>query len=689
MKKLLTILLTVLFATVVEASPSWKLHHYNNDDGLSNNSVTCIHQDRKGFMWFGTKNGLNRFDGQEFKRYVYTGKPEDLCSSIIYDISEDTEGRMWVATADGISIYYPESDFFCNFNNFGFTDIEIRGLVWQVAIGTDGCIWILTQHNLYTLADGVCTDITERIKEFMGCLPEKIDIDKTTAFMGGWNGKVVCYERKSDRFFPVVSLPSPIWALGLFGSDKLMAGTYREGLYVTDIKEQTLEHFTLDASLLKNNLSLPFPDKTDRGYIERAGMDDIATSDGLFIRCMEQIGNNEVWVGSESGLLILRDGAMMPFPKKEIAMGREMEPDIPRAIFRDRDGNVWVGNYFNGIDCFSPNHSIFESYTLSDDDSNKGKRVRCFAEDSVGGLWIGTEDNGLYRYDLATEVLSSATDAVEIPLAGFNVQALSMASADELLIASTTEGGNMLNVQTGKLTHLVNNIDAYSVYKDRTGKLWAGIRFGLYVYDNSTHSFVEYDPSIENLSNSILEDMHGNIWVTALNLIFRINQETGEVKPFEYSTNDPTSLCYGRATCSAMDQKGRLWFGFEEGGMCLYDETANCFSRFTMKDGLPSNAVYAIVPDDERSLWLGTAEGLVLFDPDEHRVVAYYDVDDGMPTKSINYRAGLRLHTGKLVFGTNEGFFMFDPSTPASQSDSTQVTLTGLYLYDKEVSPFR
>lgn len=150
----------------------WRVYHYDNLDGLSHNSIKCIFEDSKGFMWFGTKNGLNRFDGQKFKKYIYNGKPSSLRSSVIFDMSEDNNGDLWVATADGISIFSPKEDLFRSFEEVVKSDIAISGIVWKLKEDSEGCIWILSQNGVYTYFNGEVTDLTDKISQYMETLPD-------------------------------------------------------------------------------------------------------------------------------------------------------------------------------------------------------------------------------------------------------------------------------------------------------------------------------------------------------------------------------------------------------------------------------------------------------------------------------------------------------------------------------------
>lgn len=637
----------------------WRLRHYDNRDGLSHNSVKCIYEDSKGFIWFGTKNGLNRFDGQTFKTYIYDGKPGSLRSSIIYDIVEDDESRMWVATADGVFLFFPAEDLFRRFEEVVASDITLSDIVWHLKKDSDGCIWILTQNGVYTYYNRVITDLTEKIRQYMPKLPENMFIEGSTAYFGNIEGKVICCDRFCGRILTVATIPSSIWTIGEFGSDKLLVGTQQKGLFVVDAKQDT-------------------------AYQIPVGEEKVLNHTGLFVHSVCKVSEQEYWVGSESGLLLVKDDRMAPFPRNQILSGT-LQDDVPRALLCDSHGNVWAGNYFGGVDCFHPNHSPFRCYHSSKSDVGCGRRIDCFIEDSYHRVWVGTEDNGLCSFDLQTGLLMPASSLSDEPLAGFSVQCLALMPDDELLIGSTTEGIYKLNLHTGSLSHIVTDTDVYSLYVDSKGDVWAGIHSELCLYNKLTKTFEVYKPEVGTFTHCIFEDKKGNIWAVAMNQVCRINLQDRHMKRYAFDKEGLSSDYHGCAVTGLCDSKGRVWFGFEEGGLCLFNEQKETLEKVTPTRPSVGNGVYSIVEDQKGLLWLGTNNGLVLFDPDNRRIVDTYNMSDGLPTQQINYRAGLALRSGELMFGTTEGFFTFDPSAILHDKVFDGITFTDFSVGDQHV----
>ena len=638
----------------------WRIHHYDNRDGLSHNSIKCIFQDSKGFMWFGTKNGLNRFDGHEFRTFYYNGKPGCLRSNVVFDIIEDDDLRMWVGTADGISIFFPKENLFRNLEDFIQSDINISDIVWSLKRDSEGCIWILSQNGVYTFYNGKITDLTDKISQYMETLPESIFIEGTTAYFGNIEGSVICCDRFCNRILSITNIPSPIWTIGEYGNDKLLLGTQQKGVWIADLKNNT------DYQISTSKTS----------SLRQAG---------LFVHSICKVSEQEYWVGSETGLLVISNNEIYPFSHKEILSG-DLKEDVPRAIFRDSHGSIWIGNYFGGIDCLSPNKSPFKCLVPNDYDTRCGKRIDCLVEDIKGNMWIGTEDKGLCLFDPTTGIFNPKLISKEKTTAGLSIQCLTFISDYELLMGSTTEGIFKLNIQTGLLSQIVKDVDVYSLFVDSRGDVWAGIHSDLYLFNTISEEFEVFSPEVGSFTHSILEDANGNIWALAMNQVCRICPNDHSMKRYTFDKSSPLSEYHGCAITGLSDSHGRLWIGFEEGGLCLFNEKNDSFSKVTEENGSENFGVYSIVEDRNGILWLGTNKGLMQFDPENMRIIATYTMKDGLPTKQINYRAGAVLRSGELTFGTTEGFFIFNPLTISQDRFSNDSTFTGLYVGNENIN---
>lgn len=637
----------------------WRVYHYDNRDGLSHNSIKCIFEDSKGFMWFGTKNGLNRFDGQEFKKYVYDGKPGGLRSSIIFDMMEDNNSDIWVATADGISIFSPKEDLFRSLEEVVKSDVTIYGIVWRIKKDNEGSIWILSQEGVFNYFKGEITNLTDKISQYMETLPECMYIEGSTAFFANTEGKVICCDRFCNRILPVANLPSPIWTIGEFGSDKLLLGTQKKGLWVADVKNNTSYQISKNKSKALNET-------------------------GQLIYFVGRVSDQEYWVGSEAGLFVVYNNEIFPFPHEAIYSG-ELKEDIPRAFFLDSHNNIWIGNDFGGIDCFIPNILPFRCKVPSKNNPACGKRIGYFVEDSVGRLWIGTEDKGLCCYDISTNSFVPVITSEGKTLTGFSIQCLRLISSDELLIGTTANGILRYNIRSGCLSQILQEGDVYSLFVDRNDNLWAGIHSDLCLFNKEKNVFEVFKPEISTFTHDIIEDARGNIWALAMSQICRVNIQDYSLSKFSFDKETESPDYHGCVITGLCDSKGNLWFGFEEGGLYLFNEEDETLEKVFGGIGSAGIGVYSIVEDKKGSLWLGTNNGLVKFDPQSRKIAETYTMNDGLPAKQINYRAGAALRSGNLVFGTAEGFFMFDPMAMPQERLFDDITFTGFYVGDENI----
>lgn len=647
-------LLTAMLPALA-AQPARTLHHYDSKDGLSHNSVSCILQDAGGFLWFGTRNGLSRFDGAAFK--VFRRQEENikgsLCNSFINDITEAPDGRLWIATDDGVSIFDPRRESFTNFDTATDDGQQLKGHILQVEVDKNGSLWFLCDEGLFLYCNDSLIDMMALASPALHEVPTAMCIDGAIAFLGSEQDGIVSCDSKGrvSHISKGGEIPS---VLSEYGPGQLLLGTRDKGLFIVDRAYGTLT---------------PVPtEETAPG----AG--------GLYFRSITRISNSEYWIGSESGLWVLHDGVL--------TMQWNREKDAVRAVCKDNRGGLWVGNYYSGLDYFTEQSSLFRYYYPSKEPGSiSGKYIRDGAEDAEGRLWIGSEDRGVCVWDPATNTFSPVQANDGSTLSDINVQSLTLIG-DELWVATYASGIYIYNIHTGALRHCFGQEDIIYIYNGRDGTVWAGGTWDLYTVNTTTGEPTRYPLDTRSFISCIFEDSQDHLWVTTfVNGVFRINQKTGETRHFVYDASDAHSIGYGRITCGIMDSNCRLWFGTDDGGLSRYDTDTESFTRITTAHGLPSNAVYSIVEDAERDLWLGTANGLVQFAPDAMQVKTILHTSDGLPTEHFIHHAGLRSKYGYLSFGCVEGAISFDPVAVVENERHSTVTFTGLFLSNHEVNP--
>lgn len=651
-----------VFAFADETTPyGWRVHHYDNSNGLSHNTVRCIFEDSQGFMWFGTNNGLNRFDGIEFKQYVYDKKPGSLLSSVINDVVEDDESRLWLATTDGISFYFPHEDVFRPFGEVITATSSITGIVWCLKKGSDGRIWILSQEGVYAYYNKQLSDLTEQIRQCIGVLPEKIFVKDSTAYFGNKDGQIFRSDCSGSHLVHIATLPSAVETINEYNESQLLVGTQHKGLFVINPDTRVVN-------------SLPVTTNNEMNEKE------------LNIYSICQVSDSAYFIGGESGLLVLEGNSIRHLQNTNILLGT-LEHDVPLTLLQDSRGNIWSGNHFGGIDCFSPNEFPFHCLNPNEINAQCGRRVGCFAEDAEGRLWIGTEDKGLCCFDPSTGQLTPAITSRGKTLNDFGIMCMATVdNGNKLLIGSSTDGIYAMNTHTRLLSHISKETDIHSLLVDSQGRVWAGIHSGLYLLDAKTGNHKPFILNGNSYFNSLFEDSEGYIWALAINQIYRLCPEDHSVKRFIFDNVHPSSEYYGSALTGFCDSKGRIWLGFEEGGLCLFDKATETLTKVVSYEGTFGRGCYSILEDNDGMLWIGTPYGLTLANPKSLMMTATYTTNHGLPTNQLSYRAGIAMRSGVLVFGTTEGCFSFVPSAIPHDMPCDDIIFTSLLIDDEVIS---
>ena len=671
MKRFLALVLFFLFAggqAFAQATPYY-FKHYDINSRLSHNTVTSIFQDSRGFIWIGTKNGLNRFDGHDFKIFQRGDSPCDLKNSMIYDLAEDLNHNLWIATDKGVNLYDPFTERFSFFDARTEEGFGIGIAVNKIAIDGQNRAWILAGPNLllYEPKTERLELLNEKFREHALSNPSAFYVDTTNGltYVGFPGSGLFSYNPETGRVAFVGPVgPTPTDICG--GRDNsLLVGTINKGLY--RLNRQT-------------------------GESKKLSLDE---SSDVYVRVVEPISKSEYWVGTESGVYILKDDQVQQHLTHEEFNDQSLSDNAIYAIFRDREGGVWIGSYFGGVDYIPRQHAFFKSfYPIAYKNSVNGCRIRTFVADERGNLWIATEDNGLNYYDVAKDSFTHVSPhSAPLNISYSNIQCLNL-SRDKLWVGTFSKGIDVLDLKTRQRRHyeksdrpnsLVNN-DIFAIYTDRRNTTWIGSSSGVSVYVPEIDGFRIFDRISASFISDILEDSNGYIWFTTFNKgVIRYDPGSDAIRDFRHDPNNPTSLCYDRITCAFEDSKRRLWFASEDGGFCLYNEVNETFTRVTTGQGLPSNVIYKILEDNSGHLWMSTNNGLVDFDPETMAVKALYNLSDGLQCRQFNYNSGIRTRDGRLWFGSIDGFVAFNPGSFRHDRNTYRVVPTEFYILNREV----
>lgn len=661
-------------ASVANAGYSFK--HYNTDNGLSQNTVRTIMQDNMGFMWFGTKDGLNRFDGTTFKLFKFSPDGE-LCDNVFHRIIQDRNNNIWVSTENGVYTYDVIKEVFHVFDKKTTDNLSVNGVVTDMVIDDSGDIWMSVESKgifHYNLEEDVLKFYTIPIVE---------DGLKMVSLYPSKN-KGVWVFRYSSIILHIDKNKEEITEFNLEDDPELLLQT---GEVLDVYSDQS--NILLVATSQKGLVAINTVNKTHNVILDKD-----ANGQPIFVRTIERVDPNTLWIGTESGIFIIKSnsGEVINL-RHNPAIPNSISDNAIYSIYRDKDGGVWVGSYFGGVDYYSNVNRNFELfYPVLNEQSLKGKRVREFCNAPDGNIWIGTEDGGLNLFDPKNNSFLPLPQTLRSLYS--NIHTL-FQDGDLLWISTYSKGLNKYNTVTGELVTYVKSDDPHSIShnstfamcKDRQGHLWIGTLSGVDIYDEEKDQFNRVE-ILKGISiQDIFEDSKGYIWIsTFLDGVYRFDPSNNEWKIFLHDASLDGSLPYNKPTSIFEDSKRRLWVTTQGGGFGQFDYKTEKFTTYNTSNGLNNDVVYQIQEDVEGKLWLSTNQGLVRFDPEKEFFVNY-TVDNGLKSNQFNYKSSFKDSSDNIYFGSLDGFIRFNPTELLSFNIKSEALFTDLFINNRRISP--
>ena len=667
MKKIvLAIIAGIIPLVLPAASTDLGFRHFSVEDGLSSNSVRAIMQDKYGFMWLGTDDGLNRYDGTTIKVYNLNPQgPNDYISSLY-----DTTDNIWVGTEDGVYIFDYETESFELFKVLTAQGDSIKSNVNHIAEDRDGNLWFSTvgqgifkyniskhylEHYEFKDANGLMASVL-------------IDSENQIWAVTNWGSPTVSKLNKAENKFE----PFPItYEAGQYDSNSLV---------MLEDSEHALWLGTWECGL----------QKIDR-YTGKA-ITYLHPSEGKWathIHSLMEYAPHQLLIGSDDGLLLFNTLTC----EHQLFTEDETNPyslsnRFVYPIVKDREGGIWVGTYYGGVNYLSPNTGQFECFAHSRFyNSVNGTVIGRFCEDSSGYIWIASDDGGLSRFSPKDKQFNHyMPDEHRNSLSYHNVHALCM-DDDDLWIGTYTGGVNVLNTKTGAfrvyttrggdLTTL-DGTSSYAIFRDREKRIWVTSMAGINLYNREEDNFIRVK-DLESLTIDIDQDADGNIWfATQGKGLFKHNPDKKTWKNYLHS-NAPGALVNDQVNCVLIDGNGNMWVGMMN-GLCKYNAEEDRFEAIPLD--IPSRNICGIV-EDQRVLWLTTTKGLVRYAPGESCQV--FTRSDGLQSEQFLPNAALKASDGKIYVGSVNGFNAFYPYQIKTNKVLPPVIIAGLEIFNKEI----
>lgn len=623
-------------------------------------------------MWYGTRNGLNRFDGSTFHVFRNnSAEANSLGSNSILSLFEDETENLWIGTYKGISIYNPITERFTPFQQLG--QVEIRAIKGD----RDANIWMIADQVLYKYSS--------RSKKL---IPYTFPDASTSTIAISPNGTLWAvtstgilkkYNAGRDTFtdYTAVSL--------------LFKNPINSIQDVYPLSDSTVIVGTMYNALLFNATT-----GTIRNLFREAGL-----TKNIQVHQILKQAEDEYWFGTETGLYVVN-----PSRKKAtlIQKGREdpysLTDNVIYALYKDREGGTWIGTFFGGINYFSKQYNQFQKFFPHSGRNNlSGSLVHEICSDQYGSIWIGTEDAGLNKLDPKTGTIQHFMPNGEGSIAYSNLHGL-LATGNELWIGTYEHGLDVMDLRTKKI---IRHYDAntgpsslssnfiVTLYETRNKEILVGTWNGLYRYNRENNNF-KADPFFNVQIQSIHEDSEGTLWIASYGKgIYYYNEKNGQKGVFRHEAGNHNSLSNNYVNSLYEDSQENLWF-CTEGGLTKLNKRTKVFTRYSVPIGLPDNQVFRIQEDQNKNFWVSTARGLVFFNP-AVKDVRVYTTADGLISNQFNYNSSFRAADGTLYFGTVNGMISFNPKMFIKNSFVPPVYITGIQvnnqniLVDKDNSP--
>ncbi|KAA3614838.1 MAG: hypothetical protein D8M58_10310 [Calditrichaeota bacterium] len=684
----LFLLLMPLFAQ----APKNNFVHLSIEDGLPSNNVFNIFQDRFGYIWIGTLNGLSRYDGYEYKNY----HPEiendaSIQSNIIVSFYEDRVGDLWIGGLGGLNKYIRESDSFRFYSLSDFAPDSGSGYfhgltVTAISEDNDGNMWLgVGLLNWDTVKDGLfyLDKESEEIKKYE--FSDNFNSQNILTFLvskkgefwfGGYRGlgRLNPITHKINFFRAPNSTEN-------FGVNSILED--KKGLLWLGTHENGLQSF--------NPIDTVFKQYPIQSLKNETGSSDIS---GMFFD-----ESDNLWLATSSGLMYFN-------PKTENVQYLLPDKDNPASIsfvaassiIGDFAGSIWIGGWENGLNRYDPVRTEFHAYTNnpSDPKSYGPAWATFFAEDHKKNIWIGSDQNFISRFNRKDKNFTKFPINGNNNLSGY----ISSAFEDSKKRLWIGIGGHLFNLNSDYngfskapvMQQFGSNI-IHDFYEDENGILWFGREDGLFSYNQSNNSIKHFTfdsfPSTSFESNRIyrLTGDKNNIWIGTNRGLFKYEQQTGRFSRIGFSDEKNKSLSDHDINSLYIDKSGILWIGTWFGGLNRYDPQSGIVNFYTRKNGLATNSIQGILGDEENGfLWLSTYAGITRFDLNKEQFLNF-NIKDGVHSTEFVDGAAFKTSKGEFLFGGASGFTMFKSEDIKENVTPPRVFISDFKLSNKSVIP--
>lgn len=681
MARTLLIMSFLLSFNVYSQESDVKFKHLNTNNGLSQSHIISLTQDKKGFMWIGTENGLNKYDGSKFTVYLHDSDDSTtICDNQIWSMHIDSKNRFWLGTYKGLDLF--------DFQKNTFVHSKIDDQIFDITEDKKGNVWICTDKGL-GLVDTTGLFATtyqqsDRQEMFLRSVYEDSKGNLWLSSLANPNG-VLIFDPKQKTFtlHPFQKKETgqekfqPIEFRILEDHAGVIWVAARSGLYRFDVDTNALIKYSHQEDN-KNSIA-----------------SDIT-------RCLEEDADGNLWIGNTNGISVL-DKTRQKFSHYQYDLDNPagLTENFITTIFRDNAYNLWIGSRNTGINVLFRTGNNFKLYVheVNNNRSLNNNVVKAIVKDKKGRLWLGTDGGGLNLLQEDGSFKAYKHDSKDPNSLPTNLILALYEDKQENLWVSTFQGGlSRLDKATGNFENILSGSDSTALTsasicvmrEDSKGNFWVGTWYGgLFLFDRLTKKFKNYRPrnndpgSLSDLDvGEIYEDKRGNLWIGTRNGLNLFNHATQTFTHYFHEEHKKNSLSNNCINSITEDKNGNLLIGTPN-GLNVFDKQKSTFIVYSDKNGLSSEIIQGALCDEDGNIWMSSLIGICKFNP---QTGAYrnYGVADGLQGNEFIKHSFFQYH-GELFFGGNNGANCITPELIRPNLYVPPIVLTDFKIFNKSV----
>jgi signal transduction histidine kinase/ligand-binding sensor domain-containing protein/DNA-binding response OmpR family regulator len=693
---------------ILNSQNSINFEYLTTENGLSQNDINCIYQDSLGYMWFGTHDGLNRYDGYNFTVYnLEISNPKSINSNLIKAITGDGSGNLWIGTTgSGLSYFDKDTENFVHYTNE-------KGNPNSLSDNYISAVFKDKRNRLY-VGHSKGIDRIDLSENENGLTKFKSVRIESKGFKSVSNRFVIhsFYESKDDNVFVCTSFGLMKLSVNNKGEEYFKWCNKEFGLPNAPIKNMVEDSFGRKIfSAIKGLYVHSFDENNDeKGKVRILGR---YMSFNYVV-----VDRGSIWGATNKGLVHFVNGEQLKinhrYRREEGESSKSLSHNQLRSLFCDRTGVIWIGTYGGGINKFDPMiKKIKHIKSTRSSTSLKGNKIRSIFEDSNGTLWFGSDGEGMnQRIDKG----NSYSNFVKYDFLSkcYAIEEIKQGDKKVLLFGAESKSGlKQLDITVPKELYSKKDFvaikdvksSAFSLLKDSNENVWIGTytlgvyrwlatdKPGVYIKDVLFHDSDAKNSLANNIIRDIHEDKHGNIWfATGEGLsklpVDEINSKNPQFINYKNIANDLTSLSHDYVLTIFENLDGELWIGTFGGGLNKFVPSENggkgTFLRFSKNDGLPNNVIKGILEDNRKNLWLATNKGLSKFNT-KTKEFKNYDVNDGLQSNEFSELACIKRKNGEFLFGGVNGFNAFYPTRIRSNKEASETVFRSFSIFKKNI----